>query len=196
MQEGCNFRPEKTGKNRQILLQSYTLRLILHPILHPKSLVKTRVLVSWCRKCRSFFEKKFRGREASVRKLQNIGLLWLKVRMFPSKKSDVFIFRTMLFFHFPKKMWWTPMSNILSHVLLLFVETCINLFVLIEELSLCLKKRTELHGESSPFVLHESHVVRMVLDIAGCSIWLLRSVIQQRRDGKMFGIFSLDIDVE
>ena len=28
-----------------------------------------------------------------VRKLQNIGLLWAKVRMFVSKKSDVFVFR-------------------------------------------------------------------------------------------------------
>ena len=54
MQEGCNFRPEKTGKNRQILLQSYTLQLILHPILHPKSLVNTKGFAVGCRKCRRF----------------------------------------------------------------------------------------------------------------------------------------------
>ena len=48
-----------------------------------------------------FFKKLFsERRDTTVRELQNIGLLWAKygcyaskVRMFASKKSDVFVFR-------------------------------------------------------------------------------------------------------
>ena len=36
---------------------------ILHPILHPKSLVNTGILGYGCRKCRIFFQNFFRGRE-------------------------------------------------------------------------------------------------------------------------------------
>ena len=65
---------------------------ILHPILHPKSSVNTGHFVPWCRKCRRFSKTFFvEEREAVVRKQQNIGLLWAKLRMFCFKSTDVFI---------------------------------------------------------------------------------------------------------
>ena len=66
---------------------------ILHPILHPKSSVNTRHLGPWCRKCRRFSKTFFvEGEsETTVRKVQDIGLLWTKVRMFGFKSTDVFI---------------------------------------------------------------------------------------------------------
>ena len=46
----------------------------------------------WCRKCRRFSKTFFvEEREAVVRKQQNIGLLWAKLRMFCFKSTDVFI---------------------------------------------------------------------------------------------------------
>ena len=63
---------------------------ILHPILHPKSLVNTGHPAPWCRKCRRFSKTFFEeGRETAVRKQQNIGLLWPKVRMFCLESTDV-----------------------------------------------------------------------------------------------------------
>ena len=68
---------------------------ILHPILHPKSSVNTGHPAPWCRKCMRF-SKTFFCREGgkgecdvAVQKVQNIGLLWYKVRMFCLKSTDV-----------------------------------------------------------------------------------------------------------
>ena len=78
---------------------------ILHPILHPKSSVNTRNLTPWCRKCRRFSKTFFveGEREKAVLRSgssktsdffgQKYGCFASKVRMFSSKKSDVFIFR-------------------------------------------------------------------------------------------------------
>ena len=101
-EEKCKNDARIGRKTCIILHQSYILHLILHPILHPKSSVNTGQLIMWCRKCRRFSKNFFCGgrgiavrkmQNNSVRKLQNIGLLWAKVRMFASKKSDVFVFR-------------------------------------------------------------------------------------------------------
>ena len=77
---------------------------ILHPILHPKSLVNTGILGYGCRKCRIFFQNFFRGGEKRHwsgglggrftkliyrTPLKNIGLLWAKVRMFCIESTDV-----------------------------------------------------------------------------------------------------------
>ena len=75
---------------------------ILHPILHPKSVVNTGYLVPWCRKCRRFSKTFFveererlwsRGCKTSDFFGTKYGCFALKVRMFSSKKSDVFVFR-------------------------------------------------------------------------------------------------------
>ena len=74
---------------------------ILHPVLHRKSLVNTTCLGHGCRKCRIFFQNIFQREEmqrAGSRKTsdffgQKYGCFASKVRMFASKKSDVFDFR-------------------------------------------------------------------------------------------------------
>ena len=74
---------------------------ILHPILHPKSPIITGILGYGCRKCRIFFQNIFLCRETpqsgdcktSDFFGQKYGCFASKVRMFPSKKSDVFDFR-------------------------------------------------------------------------------------------------------
>ena len=74
---------------------------ILHPILHPKSVVNTGYLVPWCRKCRRFSKTFFVERErlwSGSSKTSDFfgtkyGCFAPKVRMFSSKKSDVFVFR-------------------------------------------------------------------------------------------------------
>ena len=78
---------------------------ILHPILHPKSPVNTGNLTPWCRKCRRFSKTFFveGEREKAVQWSgnsktsdffgQKYGCFASKVRMFSSKKSDVFVFR-------------------------------------------------------------------------------------------------------
>ena len=80
---------------------------ILHPILHPKLSVNTGHLAPWCRKCRrfskTFFVEGGKGEcDVAVRKMQNIGLLWAKVRMFCLKSTDVFI-KEVRCFCFPGK---------------------------------------------------------------------------------------------
>ena len=97
---------------------------ILHPILRPKSLVNTGILGYGCRKCRIFFQNFFRGGEkrhwsgglgGRFTKLiyrtplktsdffgQKYGCFASKVRMFTSKKSDVFDFRKGESIEFPK----------------------------------------------------------------------------------------------
>ena len=78
---------------------------ILHPILHPKSPVNTGILGYGCRKCRIFSENFFCGERKSEGTHrpgshktsdffgQKYGCFASKVRMFASKKSDVFDFR-------------------------------------------------------------------------------------------------------
>ena len=74
---------------------------ILHPILHRKSSVNTGILGHGCRKCRIFFQNIFLCRETpqsgdcktSDFFGQKYGCFASKVRMFASKKSDVFDFR-------------------------------------------------------------------------------------------------------
>ena len=74
---------------------------ILHPILHPKASVNTGRFGNGCRKCRIFsktcFEEKNRrcfGRSKTSDFFeQKYGCFASKVRMFVSKKSDVFVFR-------------------------------------------------------------------------------------------------------
>ena len=74
---------------------------ILHPILHPKTPVNTWCLGYGCRKC-SFFQKLFFQRGETQRSgscktsdffEQKYRCFASKVRMFASKKSDVFVFR-------------------------------------------------------------------------------------------------------
>ena len=98
IQEKCRWDARIGRKTYIILYQSYILHLILHPILHPKSSVNTGQLIMWCRKCRRFSKNFFCGgrgiavrkmQNNSVRKMQNIGLLWAKVRMFYIKSTDV-----------------------------------------------------------------------------------------------------------
>ena len=91
------------GKNIGYSCMNPTLRTrILHPILHPKLSVNKRPLVFWCRKCRRFSKTFFV--EGRVRRPtgrcktsdffgQKYGCFAPKVRMFSSKKSDVFVFR-------------------------------------------------------------------------------------------------------
>ena len=79
--------------------------IILHPILHPKSPVNTEILGYGCRKCRIFSENFFCGERKSEGTHrpgshktsdffgQKYGCFASKVRMFTSKKSDVFDFR-------------------------------------------------------------------------------------------------------
>ena len=71
---------------------------ILHPILHPKSLVNTGHLGLWCRKCRRFSKTFFvegRARRWSGSSKTSdffdtkYGGFASKVRMFASKKPDV-----------------------------------------------------------------------------------------------------------
>ena len=91
------------GKNIGYSCMNPTLRTrILHPILHPKLSVNKRPLVFWCRKCRRFSKTFFvegRARRPTGRCKtsdffgQKYGCFAPKVRMFSSKKSDVFIFR-------------------------------------------------------------------------------------------------------
>ena len=77
------------------------LHLILHPILHPKPPVNTGYSGHWCRKCRIFSKNFFRREEmlhcGSCKTSdffgQKYGCFASKVRMFASKKSDVFVFR-------------------------------------------------------------------------------------------------------
>ena len=81
---------------------------ILHPILHPKLSVNTGHPVPWCRKCRrfskTFFVEGGKGEcDVAVRKMQNIGLLWAKVRMFCLKSTDVFI-KEVRCFCFPERV--------------------------------------------------------------------------------------------
>ena len=78
---------------------------ILHPILHPKSSVNTGHLAPWCRKCRRISKTFFveGGRKNAMQRSgkcktsdffgQKYGCFASKVRMFSSKKSDVFVFR-------------------------------------------------------------------------------------------------------
>ena len=90
---------------------------ILHPILHPKSLVNTGILGYGCRKCRIFFQNFFRGGEKRHwsgglggrftkliyrTPLKNIGLLWAKVRMFCIESTDVCL-KEVRCFWFPKR---------------------------------------------------------------------------------------------
>ena len=56
----------------------------------------------WCRKCRRFSKTFLRESEVAVRKEQNIGLLWAKVRMFCPKTTDVFI-EEVRWFCFPER---------------------------------------------------------------------------------------------
>ena len=77
------------------------LHRILHPVLHPKSSVITIHFPLWCRKCRIFSKNFFRREEmlhcGSCKTSdffgQKYGCFASKVRMFASKKSDVFDFR-------------------------------------------------------------------------------------------------------
>ena len=77
---------------------------ILHPILHPKASVNTGRFGNGCRKCRifskTFFEGKNRrcfGRSKTSDFFgQKYGCFASKVRMFASKKSDVFVFRNVV----------------------------------------------------------------------------------------------------
>ena len=81
---------EQAKTCRLNLHKSYTR--ILHPILHPKSFENTIGFAYGCRKCRRFSKTFFvEEREAVVRKQQNIGLLWAKLRMFGFKSTDVSI---------------------------------------------------------------------------------------------------------
>ena len=66
----------------------------------------------WCRKCRRFSKNFFCGgrgvavrkmQNDGVRKLQNIGLLWAKVRMFYIKSTDVCL-KEVRCFCFPEKV--------------------------------------------------------------------------------------------
>ena len=76
MKENARRMHGSARKNCKILHQSTILHLILHPILHPKSLVNTTGFIDGCRKCRRFSETFFVcGESCTVRKLQNIGLL-------------------------------------------------------------------------------------------------------------------------
>ena len=80
-------------------------KTILHPILHPKMPANTGCLGYGCRKCRFLFKNFFCGerkREGTHRPGsyktsdffgQKYGCFASKVRMFASKKSDVFVFR-------------------------------------------------------------------------------------------------------
>ena len=101
MKENARRMHGSARKNCKILHQSTILHLILHPILHPKSLVNTTGFVDGCRKCRRFSETFFvGGREARSGSCKTsdffdrkYGCFASKVRMFASKKSDVFVFR-------------------------------------------------------------------------------------------------------
>ena len=76
----------------------------------------------WCRKCRRFSKNFFCGgrgvavrkmQNNGVRKLQNIGLLWAKVRMFYIKSTDVCL-KEVRCFCFPERVdRWTgwPMAR-------------------------------------------------------------------------------------
>ena len=103
MKENARRMHGSARKNCKILHQSLILRFILHPILHPECPVNTKGFTGGCRKCRFFLKNFFcRGREAMVRKLQNIGLLWHKVRMFCIKSTDVSV-EEVRCFYFPEK---------------------------------------------------------------------------------------------
>ena len=96
---------QKRGKGKNIgysCMNPTPRTRILHPILHPKLSVNKRPLVFWCRKCRRFSKTFFvegRSRRPTGRCKtsdffgQKYGCFAPKVRMFSSKKSDVFIFR-------------------------------------------------------------------------------------------------------
>ena len=61
MKENARRMHGSARKNCKILHQSTILHLILHPILHPKSLVNTTGFFDGCRKCRRFSETFFVG---------------------------------------------------------------------------------------------------------------------------------------
>ena len=61
MKENARRMHGSARKNCKILHQSTILHLILHPILHPESLVNTTGFVDGCRKCRRFSETFFVG---------------------------------------------------------------------------------------------------------------------------------------
>ena len=88
MQEECKNRPEN----------QHNPTPILHPVPVSYTLSFTRnrqkIQEVWgvgVGNVGDFGKTFFRGGEATVRKQQNIGLLWVKVRMFKGKSTDVFI---------------------------------------------------------------------------------------------------------
>ena len=89
-------------------------KTILHPILHPKLPVKAGCLRYGCRKCRFFFQKLFsERRDTTVRELQNIGLLWAKVRMFCIESTDVCLKEVRCFcFPIRWKAWNTDFADL------------------------------------------------------------------------------------
>ena len=101
MKENARRMHGSARKNCKILHQSLILRFILHPILHPKCPVNTKGFTGGCRKCRilkkTFFvggERRWSGScKTSDFFDRKYGCFASKVPMFPSKKSDVFIFR-------------------------------------------------------------------------------------------------------
>ena len=91
----CTKRGRKQIKRVQGVGYPTPYARILHPILHPKSLENTMGFTCGCRKCRrfsrTFFVEGEGESETTVRKVQDIGLLRTKVRMFGFKSTDVFI---------------------------------------------------------------------------------------------------------
>ena len=132
---------------------------ILHPILHPKLSVNKRPLVFWCRKCRRFSKTFFCGgqSETANRKVQNIGLLWAKVRMFCSKSTDVFIEKVRCFY-FPERELhnlnavFKPFRGHIHHVQL-YIKNMVFLLFRETWMPLMVHQLLELSNRCCPFTI-------------------------------------------